>query len=351
MPLITTLLSNMNYDAIITHIHVLVSIISSNIEIIQYKQSNNKEDSPEDSMEVDEVEQGSDLENITEIIAVLDALVLLTKNTSIANRGLVCYIITTILARLSIFNNGIVTFPMDNSSNNVNKSDTKKKKRKGSSGDLNESAFIGDLNTPVDYYTALLKAYNTTNTTTASTTTIPMLPAAVTAITILDQSLSKCSVPDQLATAAGSKLLSLLADQGTHTLTYLDQQSKQKATTTTEHNAENNNNNEEISDNTKSPSLLFMTWYSVWCMHSSGLPLRVVEVADAEEGIWEDFPGLLHTIHVLFNTKANLTSTNTNTTAGTTITSTNYYYHYYYFHYYYYYYYYYFYYYYHHYHH
>jgi hypothetical protein len=231
----------------------------------------------------------AELLQLSDAISALDALLSLTKNASITHRGLVSCSVAAVLARLAAFGTGTAQFGKE-----PTKADKKGgKKRKSSAGDLGEVA--ADLSTVESYYAAVAVAL-------AKKADLPLPPAAVAAVKILDATLAETEIPEALAAAAGTKLLSLLADLGNFTLAFLDTP-PQKDSGKTEGAVEAEATKPSADT---APTLSAVAWQALWQMHSSGLPLRVVE-AD-EEGTWEDAAGLLNSINVMLNTDITISS-------------------------------------------
>ena len=294
-PTIATLLSGLGYEAIVAHLHLLVGVVASSASNVTVNNNTNAKDKTDDADEDSDSEDSAAEEmQASEAISALDALISLAKNASIAHRGLVCCTVATVLCRLSAF--GVGTAHLAKSSEKTDKKGGQK--RKSSAGDLGENL---DLSSPLHYYTALT-ASTSANVGTSSVevkTTFPLPPAAAAAVEILDTVLAASPVPALLATAAGGKLLSLLADLGNFTLMFLDTPMKATADAVGADGTEKEKT-KEVEDGT--PTLLQCAWQAVWQMHSQGLPMRVAE--SDEEGSWEDLPGLLKTITVLLHMKA-----------------------------------------------
>lgn len=217
-------------------------------------------------------EGGAPSSALTASLSALEALVALARNNKLAYRGLVSATVVTVLARLACFGSGAALFiPAQAATDRKSSKDKKEKKRKSSSGDLGE-------NTPKEltvdeYYTAL-------RTAQAQKSTLPLPAATVQAVKILDQVLSSAAeVPAELASQAGVKLLSVLADVGSTPLVQLDVP-KQDSTSTSAaaaDGAETGAGGDTKVITATSPSVLQLAWSAVWQMHSSGVALRVEE--------------------------------------------------------------------------
>jgi hypothetical protein len=288
---ISSLLAGLSYDAVCAHVHGLVGAVASfksagNGASDEKKRSKADREGSDDEGSEDGSEGSADEAVVADAVSALDALVSLARNAHIAHRGLVSVTVAAVLARLSTFSAGAAHLTGASTGKGDHKGDKKaSKKRKGSAGDLSESA---DLTTPEGFLAAVVAAQG------GHAQDLPLPPATVTAIGILDAALKDTDVPDALAAAAGTRLLSLLADLGNLTLQFLDTPpvaatadgTAAEATTTTD----------------ATPTLLRLTWQALWQLHSSGLPVRVAQ--DDDEGTWEDLPGLLNTVNVLLRTQA-----------------------------------------------
>jgi hypothetical protein len=287
---ISSLLAGLSYDAVCAHVHGLVGAVASFKSAgagTSDKRKRSKEDRDGSDGDSDAGSEGSaDEAVVADAVSALDALVSLARNAHIAHRGLVSVTVAAVLARLSTFGAGAAHLSGASNGKGDQMGDKKApKKRKGSAGDLAESA---DLSTPEGYLAAVVVAQG------SHAQDLPLPPATVTAIGILDAALKDTDVPDALAAAAGTRLLSLLADLGNLTLQFLD---TPPVATTADSSAA-----EATTSVDSTPTLLRLAWQALWQLHSSGLPVRVAQ--DDDEGTWEDLPGLLNTVSVLLRTEA-----------------------------------------------
>jgi hypothetical protein len=287
---ISSLLAGLSYDAVCAHVHGLVGAVASfksagNGASDKKRRSKDDREGSDDEGSEDGSEGSADEAVVADAVSALDALVSLARNAHIAHRGLVSVTVAAVLARLSTFGAGAAHLTGASTGKGDPKGDKKaSKKRKGSAGDLSESA---DLTTPEGFLAAVVAAQG-------GQQDLPLPPATVTAIGILDAALKDTDVPDALAAAAGTRLLSLLADLGNLTLQFLD---TPPAAAPVDGAAA-----ETTAATDATPTLLRLTWQALWQLHSSGLPVRVAQ--DDDEGTWEDLPGLLNTVNVLLRTQA-----------------------------------------------
>ena len=291
---VDTLLSGLSYDAVAAHVNLLTGLIVSCTESGESKNtskdtvkkgknaSKSTQGDAESEGEESETEEEEEESQLVSSLSALDALVSLVKNTRLAQRSLVITTVVTVLTRLSVFGSGTVAFDAAEDKKDA-KSDKKQKKRKSSSGNLAEDV-------SADYITTVSAAL-------AANSVLPLPPATIAAVKILDATLASSSVPEELAAAAGSKLLSILADVGAQSLTQLDQPAKGKVESTEETEGAVPTATEVPAVST--PTVLQLAWSAVWQMSLSEIPFRVMETNEDADG--EELAAVVMAIHELFS--------------------------------------------------